>query len=65
MDINNHNPECRFEFYLSTEDAEYFDIRISHGEVSFDLWDVHENEINKIISDIQDQVKLYKESYNL
>jgi len=58
-----HNPECRFEVHLSTEDAEYFDVRISHGEVSFCLWDVHEYEINKIIEDLKSQVYLYKVEY--
>jgi hypothetical protein len=45
---------------LSSEDGEYFNLRISHGEVSFDIYEMEENEVLQLIAVIQNMLYLLK-----
>ena len=48
--------------YLTSEDGELFDLRISHGSVSFDVWELEEDEIYQFVNDILSMLKLLKSS---
>jgi hypothetical protein len=56
-------PQPLVQVYLTTEDGEYYDLRISDGNVSFNVWDMHENDINRFIDDIKSFVYLLKEEH--
>jgi len=58
---NIPNPEKRFSVHLDTDDGECFDIRISQGDMSLCLWDVHEYEINGIIYNLKEQINTWKQ----
>ena len=46
--------------YLTSEDGVLFDLRISHGDVSFDMWELEENEVLHFIEDIKSMLYLLK-----
>ena len=56
-------PDPRIEPYVSSEDGELWDISFNHGDVSFTIIELTEEEIERMIQDIRDQVFLLKESY--
>ena len=48
----------RFQPYLTSDDGELFNLTISYGEASFNLYDLSEREIYQLINDIENMLKL-------
>lgn len=57
------HPSPKIQAYISTEDGERFDVSLSQGDVSFKIIELTKDEIERLISDIKEQVYLLKEAY--
>ena len=46
--------------YLTSENGELFTLTISHGDVSFDIYDLSSDEIHQFTADIHNMLRLLK-----